>query len=215
MNANELKAHLQDKMRNGLADHLREHGITDVPTKRTDQIKLHAAQDHDVVQDAASAADASVLKGLTRPVGSKPAVNAPRPKPAAAASKPASRTSKPAPAKAAASKPATRTAASKSAASKPASRTSKPADKPAQDKQPAAASNGASPRDHNQELARRLADMVAKEFADSPVADQVKVANWLHALPTGGAGWQRYWPAGFARPTSAGWRVPDGESLPQ
>ena len=213
MNANELKAHLQDKMRNGLADHLREHGITDVPTKRTEQIKLHAAQDHGVVQDAASAADASVLKGLTRPAGSKPAVNEPKPRPATRTAAKAA-ASKPAAGKPAASKPAT--------ASKPASRTSKPAaSKPAAGKpaskqeQPAAASNGASPRDHNQELARRLADMVAKEFADSPVADQVKVANWLHALPTGGAGWQRYWPAGFARPTSAGWRVPDGESLPQ
>lgn len=205
MNANELKAHLQSKMRNGLADHLREHGVEDVPTKRTDQIALHAAQDHGVVQDAASAADASVLKGLTRKPGDKPAVNAPKPRPATrAAAKPAAGK---APAK----------SASKPAAGKPAARAGKPAakqaaaDKPAQE-QP---DNGVSPREHNQDLARRLADLVAKEFADSPVDDQIKVANWLHALPTGGAGWQRYWPAGFARPTSSGWRIPEGESLPR
>lgn len=69
--------------------------------------------------------------------------------------------------------------------------------------------NGASPREHNQALAVRLVELVAKEFGGESKADQIKIANWLHALPTGGAGWQRYWPQGFARPTSAGWRKPE------
>jgi hypothetical protein len=243
MNSTELKTHLQTIMRGDIAEHLRTvHGIAEPPKTKQAQAKLHAAQDHtdtpadkpaakpatepatprmrqagkpaaparkrpattvpakpQPAQDARSAADASVLSGVTRKPGEQPAANQPRPKPPAR---------KPAAKPAAASKPAAR----KPAAAKPTTR--KPAAaKPAQP-QPAA-SNGASPREHNQDLARRLADLVAKEFADSSTDDQVKVANWLHALPTGGAGWQRYWPQGFARPTSAGWRVPEGESLPQ
>lgn len=72
-----------------------------------------------------------------------------------------------------------------------------------------AEANGASPRQHNQELARMLVDTVAKEFGNLPVADQQKMVNWLHALPTGGAGWERYWPEGLVRPNSAGWRKPE------
>jgi hypothetical protein len=73
-----------------------------------------------------------------------------------------------------------------------------------------AQANGHSPREHNQELARKVLAVLTKEFADDPTGeDWQKVANWLHALPTGGAGWQRFWPEGFARPTSAGWRKPE------
>ena len=78
--------------------------------------------------------------------------------------------------------------------------------------EPAAApSNGATPREHNQELARKLLTAVVAEFGTASQADQQKVANWLHMLPTGGegAGYLRYWPASFARPTSAGWRKPE------
>jgi hypothetical protein len=245
MNSTELKTHLQTIMRGDIAEHLRTvHGIAEPPKTKQAQAKLHAAQDHtdtpadkpaakpaakpaqgkpaaparrrpattvkpaaakpaakpQPAQDARSQADASVLAGVTRKQGEPAAANQPRPKP------PARRKVQDAPLK-----PTTR---SKPAAAKPTTR--KPASKPAAKSEPvAAASNGTSPREHNQELARRLADLVAKEFADSSTDDQIKVANWLHALPTGGAGWQRYWPQGFARPTSAGWRVPEGESLPQ
>ena len=149
-------------------------------------------------QDARSTADASVLAGVTRKPGEQPAANQPRPKP------PTRKRTQDA--------PLPGDGKAKPAARKPAAAATR---KPAQAKPEPAASNGTSPREHNQDLARRLADLVAKEFADSSTDDQVKVANWLHALPTGGAGWQRYWPQGFARPTSAGWRVPEGESLPQ
>ena len=240
MNSTELKTHLQTIMRGDIGAHLASaHGLTDIPKTKQAQAKLHAAQDHtdtpadkpaakpaskpaqagkpaaparrrpattvkqQPAQDARSQADVSVLAGVTRKPGEQPAANQPRPKPPArkrTQDAPLPGDGKPAARKPAAAKPTTR---------KPAA--AKPAAKP----EPQPAANGASPREHNQELARRLADLVAKEFADSSTDDQVKVANWLHALPTGGAGWQRYWPQGFARPTSAGWRVPEGESLPQ
>jgi len=50
--------------------------------------------------------------------------------------------------------------------------------------------------------------MVAEKFGHLPEADQQKMVNWLHALPTGGAGWERYWPTGLVRPNSSGWRKP-------
>jgi hypothetical protein len=221
MNSTETKTHLQDKMRNGLAEHLAtDHGITNlsgisgatVPRTRQAQHKLHIQLHADQpAQDAQSSRDASVLAGVTRKPAEQPAANQPKPKPAArkktedvplpadkpAASKPTSKPETPV-------QTAKRTARSKPAASKP---EVKAEDKPA--------TNGASPRQHNQKLAVMLVDMVAEKFADSSTDDQIKVANWMHALPTGGAGWQRYWPAGFARPTSAGWRVPEGETLPE
>ena len=242
MNSTELKAHRHAVMTGDLATHLRDdHGIENPPKTKQAQIKLHDAQDHTdtpadkpaqaakpkpaaakpaaparkrpattvkpaaakPAQDARSQADASVLAGVTRKQDEQPAANQPRPKP------PARKRTQDAPLPG--DKPASK--GSKPAASTTRSRARKPAQAKPQPAQ--VESNGTSPREHNQELARRLADMVAKEFADSPAADQVKIANWLHALPTGGAGWQRYWPQGFERPTSAGWRVPEGESLPQ
>jgi hypothetical protein len=50
---------------------------------------------------------------------------------------------------------------------------------------------------------------VAGHFAGHSKADQEKIANWLKVLPTGGAAWQRYWPAKFARPTTSDWRKPE------
>jgi hypothetical protein len=65
-----------------------------------------------------------------------------------------------------------------------------------------------SARNHNQVLAKRLIDLVAGEFKAESEEDQIKIANWLKVLPTGGAGYQRYWPTGFARPTTADWKIP-------
>jgi len=78
---------------------------------------------------------------------------------------------------------------------------------------PAPAANVPTERQKNTALAIRLLDLVAKEFGDLPEADQRKIANWIDCVPSGGAGWKRYWPAGFARPTTSGWIVPEGETL--
>ena len=210
-------AHFREILRRDVGAHLRAaHGITDVPKTKQAQDKLHRTLDH-ASHDAKTEADTSVLAGVTRKTDDTPAVNQPKPKPSqrrrtvqnvplpaekpAAPAKPAART----PRKPAAGKPAT-------AAPKPAARTRKPADKPA-DKpaEEAVVANGASPREHNQELARQLLVAITTEFAGASKDDQQKVANWLHMLPTGGegAGWLRYWPTDFPRPTSAGWRKPE------
>jgi hypothetical protein len=80
--------------------------------------------------------------------------------------------------------------------------------KPATDK---AASNGSAPsaRDTNQVLAKELVDLVATHFKGHSKADQTKIANWLKVLPTGGRAHERYWPKGFARPTTSDWRAPE------
>ena len=236
MNTQEVKTHLRDVMRGSttsIADHLREvHGITEIPKTKQAQHKLHGEQDHgDKPQDARSAADASVLAGITRK-DTAPAANAPKPRPSTRKktenvplpgdSKPAQRTTR---------KPA---AASKETDPKPATRSRKQPKpcphtnarglvcigilnhdgkhimrKPQPETQPA--TNGTSPREHNQELARDVVTTLAAHFKDAPADDWQKVANWLHALPTGGegAGWLRWWPENTARPTSAGWRKPE------
>ena len=142
-------------------------------------------------EDAAAARDASVLNGVTREPEAEPAKAAPRrrraPKPAADAA--------PAPAKA--------PAKSKAAPAK----TGKAKDKAEPAPAPAPAAEPSN-RSHNQDLAKRLIDLVAGEFKAESEEDQIKIANWLKVLPTGGAGYQRYWPTGFARPTTADWRIP-------
>jgi hypothetical protein len=144
--------------------------------------------------DAEAARNASVINGVTRPAEEK----AEDPKPVRR------RTRKPAEPKATApAKTTTRTTKAKTEA--PAKATGR---KPKAAPEPAPAAEATSARSTNQDLAKRLIDFVAKEFSDSPEDDQKKIANWLKVLPTGGAGWQRYWPEGFARPTTADWRKP-------
>ena len=216
MNAQELKTHRMSVMRGDLAAHLRDdHGIVDIPKTKQAQIKLHDEQDHTgtVIPTSTNAdRDAKVLAGVTRKSGEQPAANQPKPKPTArrkvedvkpaTPAKPTRRTSKPeTPVQTA--KRTARTAAKPASTVKPPAR--KPAAKPADEK---VAGNGASPREHNQALAVALVDMVAEKFGHLPEADQQKMVNWLHALPTGGAGWERYWPTGLVRPNSSGWRKP-------
>jgi len=216
MNAQELKTHRMSVMRGDLAAHLRDdHGIVDIPKTKQAQIKLHDEQDHTgtVIPTSTNAdRDAKVLAGVTRKPGEQPAANQPKPKPTArrkvedvkpaTPAKPTRRTSKPeTPVQTA--KRTARTAAKPASTVKPPAR--KPAAKPADEK---VAGNGASPREHNQALAVALVDMVAEKFGHLPEADQQKMVNWLHALPTGGAGWERYWPTGLVRPNSSGWRKP-------
>lgn len=210
-------AHFREIMRRDVGAHLRAaHGKTDadIPKSKMAQDRLHRSLDHGT-HDAAAEKDTSVLAGVTRKPTEPKAANQPKPKPTArkratkdvplpdskptTASKPAARTLR----KPAQSKPAT---PATSAPKKPAGR--KPAAKPAEETVQA---NGASPREHNQEVARQLLAAVTKEFAGASKDDQQKVANWLHMLPTGGdgAGWLRYWPTDFPRPTSAGWRKPE------
>lgn len=214
MNAQDIKTHFSQTMRNGLAEHLTAvHGITEVPKTRQAQDKLHRSIDHgQPAQDARTAADVSVLAGVTRK-DSAPAANTPKPRPSARKratqdvplpgdSKPAGKTAAQAGTR---SKPAAST--TRSRARKPAQQASKPQPVP----EPKPETNGTSPREHNQELARTVVTMLAKEFATASPDDWQKVANWLHALPTGGegAGWLRWWPENVARPTSSGWRKPE------
>jgi hypothetical protein len=101
--------------------------------------------------------------------------------------------------------PARRTAPAKSttaAKSTSAAKGTKPA--PAK-----AESNGTSARESNQTLAVELIDLVAGHFKGRNKADQEKIANWLKVLPTGGRAHERYWPKGFARPTTSDWRKPE------
>jgi hypothetical protein len=198
MTAAELTAHLRDVMKTDIAAHLREvHGEDNPPKTKQAQHKLHqkihAEEADKPASDAASAKDASVLSGVTRkPEESKPA---PR-KPARGEILDA---------KAAAPKPTPARGSRKA----PAKATPKPADKAKANGKPEANGSAPSPRESNQALAVRLINLVAKEFAGSSVEDQTKIANWLKVLPTGGAGWQRYWPEDFARPTTADWRKPE------
>jgi hypothetical protein len=74
-----------------------------------------------------------------------------------------------------------------------------------------AASNGSAPsaRETNQTLAVELVNLVATHFKGHTKSDQEKIANWLKVLPTGGRAHERYWPKGFARPTTSDWRAPE------
>lgn len=66
----------------------------------------------------------------------------------------------------------------------------------------------ASKREAAQELARWLVDLVAANASERTEAEQQKLANWLHSLPTGGdgPGPARYWPEGLTRPSQTDWR---------
>jgi hypothetical protein len=224
-----LTDHLRTEMRGDLAKHLHDaHGVETPPKPKQAQDQLHRSLDHAETTDASAERDASVLAGLTRK-GDTAAANLPKPKPAAR--KRTETVALPGD-----SKPGTR---SKPAASVTRSRARKPAQEqpcpykragkhcigilkhegkhimrgtqpqPAPEPKPVAEANGGSPRSHNQEVAKLLVDTIAAAFKDAPVADQQKIANWLHPLPTGGAGWERYWPQNFPRPTSSGWRKPE------
>lgn len=69
-----------------------------------------------------------------------------------------------------------------------------------------AASEPTGKRSTNQELARWLVDLVAANAGERTPAEQQKLANWLHHLPTGGAAADRYWPEGFNRPSQSDWQ---------
>lgn len=209
----------QDKLHRSL-----DHGN---PDSEAAQVTAQAQ-----AKDAASSRDASVLAGVTRKPTEAKAANTPKPKPtarkktetvplpgdekpAAKAGKPAAATGRKRAAKPAQDQPCPYARAGKHCIGilkhegKHIMRGTTPEVKP----EPAekVAANGASPREHNQEVARQLLAAVTAEFAGASKDDQQKVANWLHMLPTGGegAGWLRYWPTDFPRPTSAGWRKPE------
>ena len=183
MNANELKNHLreiiEDRHRPAPPRGPSAWTRPMSPRPRPLMAKLHAEQDHSdaPAKDAASAKDASVIAGVTRPKEETAKTPAPKPvrrsAPKPATPKPATRTATKAPAKAA-PKPATR------AAAKPAT---KAAPKPAP--APKAEANGTSTREVNQTVARKLATLAAEAFADESPEIKAKVAYWLHSLPTG------------------------------
>jgi len=218
LNANELKTHLRDWMRKPtpeLAAHLREdHGVEGtISTQKTAVVKLHADHHGSAPLTGADAVGATVApepakrpaaKPATKPAPAKPATKAPARK--------APATAKPATAKPAVKAPARRTAPAKAA---PAKAAPKPATKaPAN----GAAANGSAPaataNATKHDLAKRLIDMVAREFAGETDENKAKLSYWLHGLPTGypnggGGGYLRYWPEGLPRPTTAGWRKPE------
>jgi hypothetical protein len=226
-------AHFREIMRRDIGAHLRAaHGMTDddIPKSKMAQDKLHRSIDHGT-HDAAAEKDTSVLAGVTRKPTEAAATNLPKPRPArkpktdtvplpgdSKPSKPAAKTGKPAARKPAA-KPAQEQPCPYARAGKhcigilkhEGKHILRPVPKPEPVPEEKVAANGASPREHNQELARQLLAAITTEFAGASKDDQQKVANWLHMLPTGGegAGWLRYWPTDFPRPTSAGWRKPE------
>lgn len=185
-------------------------------TKVTQVMEEAAALDHEAQRDA------EVLSGLIRedkpetanPPRRRRATTASTDKAAANGSKTPARSRKaPAPATETADKPAparrTRTASKPAATAKtPAPAKGKAAKQPAQPA-PAPESNGTSARLATQAMAVELIDLVAGHFSGRSVDEQTKIANWLKVLPTGGAGWERYWPEGFARPTTSDWRKPE------
>jgi len=238
MNANELKDHLREWMRKPTEDlkaHLEEMGVeTGIIRQKTALIKLHADHHGSAPLTGAESVGANVKPEPAKAPARKPAT----PKPATkATAKPATKTAPKAPAR----KPATRTAPkppARTATAKPATKTTKPAParrtaakaapKPPARKTPAKPAtkapapkpeaNGSAPSANasKHDLAKRLIDMVAAEFAGESDENKAKLAYWLHGLPTGypnggGGGYLRYWPAGLPRPTTAGWRKPEGE----
>jgi hypothetical protein len=75
----------------------------------------------------------------------------------------------------------------------------------------------ASKREATQDLARRLVMAATMVFDGSDGSEawaagmsreeaEQKIANWLHHLPTGGAGADRFWPEGFTRPSQSDWQ---------
>jgi hypothetical protein len=226
MTANDLKDHLREWMRKPTEDlkaHLEEMGVdTGIVRQKQALVKLHA--DHhgsapltgaDAVgaevkpepakRPAPKPAPAKAAKTTTRTRAAKPATEtASKPARKAPAAKPATKTSKPAPARTRAAKPAPAKPPARAASKAPAKANGKAPETPA------APSANATKHD----LAKRLIDMVAREFAGESDENKAKLAYWLHGLPTGypnggGGGYLRYWPAGLPRPTTAGWRKPE------
>lgn len=228
MNATVLKDHLREWMRKpteDLKDHLVQMGVEGyLPNQKQALVKLHADTHGSAPLTGSEAVGATVKPAPAKTPAPKPATKATAKAPArktatakAPAAKPATKTApKPAPAKSA-RKPATPAAKPAPArrtraAAKPAT----PARKAPADPKPAPAkSNGSAPANANKhDLAKRLIDMVAAEFADETPENKAKLAYWLHGLPTGypnggGGGYLRYWPASLPRPTTAGWRKPE------
>ena len=224
LNANELKNHLRDWMRKPtpeLAAHLRdEHGVEGtISTQKTAVVKLHADHHGSAPLTGADAVGATVKPEPAKRPAAKPATKTAPAKPAAAkapATKAPARkapaTAKPATAKPATAKPAVKAPVRRTA---PAKAAPKPATKaPAN----GAAANGSAPaataNATKHDLAKRLIDMVAREFAGETDENKAKLSYWLHGLPTGypnggGGGYLRYWPEGLPRPTTAGWRKPE------
>jgi outer membrane biosynthesis protein TonB len=218
LNANELRDHLREWMRKPteeLRTHLREMGVEvpDLVKSKSAMVKLHA----DNHGSAPLTGSASLGDEAPKPAPAKrPAPKAPARKAPATAKTPA----KAAAAKAPARKPATKAPAAKAPArkapAKPAS--PKPATKTtakANGKAPATEAPATPAANANKhDLARRLIDMVAAEFASETPENKAKLAYWLHGLPTGypnggGGGYLRYWPAGLPKPTTSGWRKPE------
>jgi outer membrane biosynthesis protein TonB len=224
LNANELRDHLREWMRKPTEElrvHLREMGVEvpDLVRSKQAMIKLHA--DHHAsapLTGSASLGDEAPKPApARRPAPKAPAAKA-TPKPATPARKPATAKApaRKAPTKAAA-KPATPKAPARRTATKaPAKAAPKPATKAtakANGKAPAPATAPAA-NANKHDLARRLIDMVAAEFAGESDENKAKLAYWLHGLPTGypnggGGGYLRYWPAGLPKPTTSGWRKPE------
>jgi hypothetical protein len=73
-------------------------------------------------------------------------------------------------------------------------------------------------RPAKQDLARNVVEAVAGIFSDSVILDRLAtagmskedaqqiVSQWLHHLPTGSDGDQRYWPASMPRPNRSDWK---------
>lgn len=231
MTANELKDHLREWMRkptDELRVHLTNMGV-DVGIVRSKQalVKLHADHHGSAPLTGSEAVGATVKpepakapapKPASKPAPAKPATKvrgrkppvkpatetAPKPARRTAAAKPATKTAKPAPARRTATKPAP-------AAKAPARKAPAKAD-------PKPEANGSAPSANasKHDLAKRLIDLVAAEFANESPENKAKLSYWLHGLPTGypnggGGGYLRYWPKGLPRPTTAGWRKPEGE----
>jgi hypothetical protein len=71
--------------------------------------------------------------------------------------------------------------------------------------EPKAGSNG-SKLAHKQDLAKQVVDLVTSHFKGLSPEDQARVAYWIRYCPTKpDEQGHRYWPADFARPTTAGW----------
>jgi outer membrane biosynthesis protein TonB len=227
-NANELRDHLREWMRKPTEElrvHLHEMGVEvpDLVKSKSAMVKLHA--DHHAsapLTGSASLGDEAPKPApARRPAPKAPATKA-APKPATPKA-PARKTpaAKPATPKAPARKaPATKAPAAKAPARKaPATKAApKPATKTtakANGKAPATEAPATPAANANKhDLARRLIDMVAAEFASETPENKAKLAYWLHGLPTGypnggGGGYLRYWPAGLPKPTTSGWRKPE------
>ena len=83
---------------------------------------------------------------------------------------------------------------------------------PAPEPEPKAEANGESARLVTRGWARRVAEALAKEFANDSDEAKAKVAYWIHGLPYGGAdggnagGAGRWFVEGLPRPTTHDWR---------